>query len=175
MQTLKELFKRLKAANLVARPTKCVFGATQVDLLSHCFGQGVIRLQDVNVQKMRDAPRPTTKKEIRSFLGLAGYYQDFIPNFAAIAAPLFDLTRKGQPNKVVWGEPQERCYHTLKHAIVSKPVLMLPNVNGWNFYSTNICIRCWGWEPHYYNIRMVRFFQWLTLAENYWTEKEDIP
>ena len=64
VQTLKELFKRLKAANLVARPPKCVFGATQVDFLGHCLGQGMIGLQDVNVQKMRDAPRPTTIKEI---------------------------------------------------------------------------------------------------------------
>ena len=88
----------------------------------------MIGLQDVNVQKMRDAPRPTTKQEIRWFLGLAGYYQDCIPKFAAIAAPLSDLTRKGQPNKVVWGKPQERSYHTLKHAIFSKPVLMLPKV-----------------------------------------------
>ena len=78
---------------------------------------------------MRDAPRPTTKKEIKSFLGLAGYYQDFIPNFAAIAAPLSHVARKGQPNRVVWGELHERSYHTLKHAIVSKPVLMLLNVD----------------------------------------------
>ena len=100
-----------------------------MDFVGHCLGQGMIGLQDVNVQKMRDAPRPTTKKEIRSFLGLAGYYQDFILNLATIAGPLSDLTRKGQPNKVVWGEPQERFYHTLKHAIVSKPVLMLPNID----------------------------------------------
>ena len=50
----------------------------------------MIGLQDVNVQKMKDAPKPTTKREIRSFLGLAGYYQDFIANFAAIA-PLFPI------------------------------------------------------------------------------------
>ena len=54
VQTLKELFKRLKVANFVARPTKCVFGATQVDFLGHCLGQDMIELQDVNVQKMRD-------------------------------------------------------------------------------------------------------------------------
>ena len=63
VHTLKELFKRLKAANLVARPTKYVFGATQVDFLGHSLGQGMIGLQDVNVQKIREAPRPTTKKE----------------------------------------------------------------------------------------------------------------
>ena len=61
VRTLKDLFERLKAANLVARPTKC-FGATQVDFLGHHLGQGMIGLQEVNVQKMRDALRPTTKK-----------------------------------------------------------------------------------------------------------------
>ena len=78
---------------------------------------------------MRDEPRYINKKEIRSFLGLAGYYQDFIQICAAISVPLSNSTRKGQPNKVVWGEPQERSYHTLKHANVSIPGLVLPNVD----------------------------------------------
>ena len=129
MQILKELFKRLKLANLVAWTTKCVFGATQVDLLGHCLEQGMIWLQEVNVQKVRDAPRRTNKKEMRSFLCMAGYYQDFIPILLPLLPPLSDLTRKGQPNKVVWGEHQERFYHTLKHVIVIKPGLMLPKVN----------------------------------------------
>ena len=51
---VQKLFKRLKVANFVARPTKCVFGATQVDFFGHCLEQGMIELQDVNVQKMRD-------------------------------------------------------------------------------------------------------------------------
>ena len=101
LQVLEELLKRLKAANLVARPTKCELGATQVDFLGHRLGRETVGLQDCNVEKVKDAPRPTTKKEIRSFLGLVGYHQPFIPNFAAIAAPLSDLTRKGQPNKIV--------------------------------------------------------------------------
>ena len=129
LQVLEELFKRLKAANLVARPTKCELGATQVDFLGHRFGRGTVGLQVCNVEKVKDAPRPTTKKEIRSFLGLVGYYQPFIPNFVAIAAPLSDLTRKGQPNKIVWGEPQERAYAALRKAVISKPILMLPDVN----------------------------------------------
>ena len=83
--------------------------ATQVDFLGHHLGRGTVGLQDCNVEKVKDAPRPTTKKEIRSFLGLVGYYQQFISNFAAIAPPLSDLTRKVQPNKIVWGKPQERA------------------------------------------------------------------
>ena len=67
--------------------------------------------------------------EIRFFLGLVGYYQPFIPNFAAIAAPLSDLTRTGLPNKVGWEELQERAYAALKHTVISKPILMLPDIN----------------------------------------------
>ena len=123
LQVLEELFKRFKAANLVARPTKWELGATQVDFLGYRLGRGTVGLQDCNVEKVKGAPRPTTKKENRSFLGLVGYYQPFIPNFAAIAALLSDLTCKGQPNKIVWGEPQERAYAALKKAVISKSYL----------------------------------------------------
>ena len=87
----------------------------------------MIGLHQDNVEKIKDAPRPSTKKQVRSFMGLAGYYRDFIPNFAAIAAPLSDLTRKGQPNKVEWGEAQEKAYQTIKSYLTSEPVLRLPD------------------------------------------------
>ena len=51
-------------------------------------------------------------------MGLAGYYRDFIPNFAAIAAPLSDLKRKGQPSKVGWSDAHEKAYQTIKIVIV---------------------------------------------------------
>ena len=58
-------------------------------------------------------------------MGLAGYYRDFIPNFAALAAPLSDLTRKGQPKKVEWGEAQEKAYQSIKALLTKEPVLRL--------------------------------------------------
>ena len=58
-------------------------------------------------------------------MGLAGYYRDFIPNFAAITVPLSDLTRKGQPNKVDCGEAQEKAYQTMKSYLTSEPILRL--------------------------------------------------
>ena len=109
IKALRELFRRLLAAGMTIRPTKCLFGVNTVDFLGHRLEEGLIGLHEDNVTKIRDAPRPTTKKQIRSFMGLAGYYSDFIPNFAALAAPLSDLTRKGQPNKVEWGEAQEKA------------------------------------------------------------------
>ncbi|GFN95444.1 Pol polyprotein [Plakobranchus ocellatus] len=68
-------------------------------------------------------PRPKTKREVRAFLGLFGYYKEFVPNFAAVSAPLSDLVRKEQPNIVNWGDSQERAYNSLKVAVTSKPVL----------------------------------------------------
>ncbi|GFO29129.1 Pol polyprotein, partial [Plakobranchus ocellatus] len=95
----------------------------------HSLGRGAIGLQDENVEKVMNAPRPKTKREVRAFLGLVGYNKEFVPNFAAVSAPLSDLVRKGQPNVVNWGDSQERAYNSLKAAATSKPVLQLPDVN----------------------------------------------
>ena len=70
-------------------------------------------------------------------MGLAGYYRDFIPNFAAIAAPLSDLTRKGQPNKVEWSGAQEKAYQTIKSYLTSEPILRLPDPAKTNFLRTD--------------------------------------
>ena len=125
IRALRELFSRLVQAGLTIRPTKCLFGVNSVDFLGHRLKQGMIGQN--NVEKIKDAPRPSTKKQVRSFMGLAGYYRDFIPNFAAIAAPLSDLTRKGQPNKVEWGEAQEKAYQKIKCYLTSEPILRLPD------------------------------------------------
>ena len=94
LKTLRELFKRLAQAGMTIRPGKCIFGVDSINFLGHQLHQGLIGLHEDNVAKIRKAPRPSTKKQVRSFMGLAGYYLDFIPNFAAVATPLSDLTRK---------------------------------------------------------------------------------
>ena len=73
------------------------------------------------------AQRPTTNKEVRSFLGLVNYYRAYILLFAAISAPLSNFTRKGQPNKVQWGEVQERAFLTLQERLLKRPTLKLPD------------------------------------------------
>ena len=80
-----------------------------------------------NVDKIREAKRPKTKKEIQSFLGSTGYYRDFIPNYSTTASPLSDLTKKGQPNNLIWRKDHENAYNSQKEKISSFPILKLPD------------------------------------------------
>ena len=123
LSRLQELFNRLRQAGLTARPTKCMIGTASVEFIGHIIGRGKIMPLHDNVAKIRNAPRPVTKKEVRSFLGLTGYYREYIPHYSAIAVPLSDLTKKKQPNKIQWGDAQEKAYNALKSMITNSPVL----------------------------------------------------
>ena len=129
MVALRETLDRIAKAGLTVRPSKCLIGAESLDFIGHHVGKGIIEADEESKRKVRDAPvpRPTTKKELRSFIGLAGFYSDFVHNFSAIAVPLTDLTKKGQPNRIEWKEAQKAAYRTLKNAVTSKPVLHLPD------------------------------------------------
>ena len=129
VKVLKELFSRMKSANFTARPSKCVLGTTKVNFVGHVLEgmQSSMSPQEVNIDKVKNAPRPKTKKEVRSFLGLTGFYREYIPSYASIAVPLTEMTRKGQPNNVQWSPAAENAYLALKDRIVSKPILRLPD------------------------------------------------
>ena len=76
------------------------------------------------IKAILDWPRPTTVIEIRSFLGLAGYYRRFIEGFAHLASPMTKLTRKGIP--FIWNDACEQCFQELKQRLTSTPVLAIP-------------------------------------------------
>jgi len=96
--------------------------------LGHLLGRHGVSPNEDMVDKINRAPTPTTKKQLCSFLGFIGYYRTFIPNFAAIAVPLTDLTKKGSPNQLVWGDAQENAFRTLRNYVSNPPVLALPDV-----------------------------------------------
>ncbi len=72
-------------------------------------------------------PSPKTKKEVRQFLGLAGYYRRFIPNFSDLTRPLTDLTKKEAPEPVQWTEPCQQALTKVKAALCGGPLLHSPN------------------------------------------------
>ena len=127
LKTLENVFSILQEANLSDRPSKCFLGYTDVEFLGHQVGNGKLATNPVLLKKIENTVPPKTKKELRSFLGFVGYYRKFVPNFAKICLPLTDLTKKGQPDKINWGEAQDSAYKTLKHMLSSPPVLHLPD------------------------------------------------
>jgi len=125
---LRDFLTRVKKANLTLKPSKCSVGYTCIDFLGHQIGASSMQPKQDTVQKILEAPRPKTKKQLRSFLGLVGFYRQFIPNFAALAVPLTDLTRKGQPNELVWEQPQENAFNALRKSVTNPPILRLPDL-----------------------------------------------
>ena len=97
--------------------------------------EGEISLQSDNVKKIQEAPRPKTKTQVKSFLGLTGYCRNFIPNYANIAMPLTDLTKKGRPNKIVWDKPQEDSFQNLKRQLAKRPRQKLLNIDRLSVYN----------------------------------------
>ena len=91
------------------------------------MGNGAVEPELSKLKAVEEFPKPITKKQVRGFLGLTGYYWKFIPGYATIACPLTDLTKKGQPTKVVWSDQCEEAFKTLKSILCSKPVLRGPD------------------------------------------------
>lgn len=79
------------------------------------------------VERLASCPLPTSKKMLRSFLGLEGWYCRFIPNFSTRYAVLSDLTRKSCPNKVIWTSESEHAFNDLKNSLCHEPVLQCPD------------------------------------------------
>ena len=128
MEKVREVFRRLRKANLTARPSKCYIGFNEVEFLGHMVGRGLLKPKPHKIEAIQQAERPETKTQLRSFLGLAGYYRKFIPDFAAISCPLTDCTKKGEPNKIRWGNAQEEAFRTLKKKLAQSPILHLPDL-----------------------------------------------
>jgi len=126
LRELRSLFERVRSAELKVKPSKCYFGYAEVEFLGHIVGKGCVRTMSEKTEKISKAPIPRTNKQLRSFLGLTGYYRQFVPDCSTIAAPLTDMTGKGASN-VVWGEAQEKAFRALKERLCSEPVLRLPD------------------------------------------------
>ena len=127
LRHLEAVLGRLRAAGLSAKPKKCQFGMTECSYLGHVEGGGKVQVETSKVEAIEKMQPPKTKKEVRMFLGLTGYYRKFIPNYATIATALSDLTRKSQPNRVTWTADCEEAFRRLKKALCSAPVLCTPD------------------------------------------------
>ena len=124
---LRAVLVRLREVGLTTKPSKCQLAMAQCTYLGHVVGNGVVKPEATKLHMIKQFPLPTTKKQVRSLLGLTGYYRRFIPKYATIAAPLTKLIRKYEPETVSWSEECNRAFCELKELLLSYPVLR--NVN----------------------------------------------
>jgi hypothetical protein len=114
----------------------------QIKFLGHLVSEDGIRVNPEKVKAIIDWPTPTSVKDIRSFLGISGYYRKFIQNYSKVASPLTELLKDEQRFK--WGEEQQSAFDFLKQATTSAPILVLPDMSLPFKVTTDACSRAIG-------------------------------
>jgi hypothetical protein len=118
-------FFALCEARLFANLEKCTFCTDRVAFLSYVVTPHGIEVDELKIEDIKSWPIPTTLTQLRSFLGLARFYQRFMRDFSTIAAPLNDLMKKGV--LFYWGAAQDQAFHTLIDKLSHAPLLHLPD------------------------------------------------
>jgi hypothetical protein len=122
---LHTVLQRLRDHPLYAKFSKCDFWLREIKFLGHTISQDRIAVDPEKVQEVMDWKPPTTVRHIRSFLGLAGYYRRFIPDFSRIAKPMTQLLKKGV--KFDWSQKCDDAFHALRRHLTTAPVLAQPD------------------------------------------------
>ena len=127
INSLEALLARLAAHGLTVKPSKCSFAVNEIDYLGFRVGMNEIKPQESKLSAISELSPPTTKKSLRSLLGLISYYSKFINNYSSLTAPLTDLLKKEVREPLRWGEVESKNLQTIKTILCSKPVLRLPD------------------------------------------------
>ena len=122
---LKTVLERLRLHGLRVKFEKCTIAAREVSFSGHVVSSSGIIPDPAKIEAVSNIPSPQNIKDIRSFLGLAGYYRKFIPSFSSIAAPLLQLTRKAA--NFTWTNACEQAFQPLKQLLCSAPILAYPD------------------------------------------------
>jgi Reverse transcriptase (RNA-dependent DNA polymerase)/RNase H-like domain found in reverse transcriptase len=125
LERLVLMLDRIRASGLKIKASKTHLLQRFVDFLGHVISYRGIEPQQEKVTSVLNWPRPESAKEIKAFLGLCGYYRRFVEGFAEIAAPLYELLRKGR--KFEWTGRCDESFERLKTSLTSAPILGVPN------------------------------------------------
>lgn len=122
---LGKVLQLLKENDFLVKRSKCSFAQRHINYLGHHIsGEGVATL-DEHIQSVKNWEQPQNVRQLRGFLGLAGYYRKFVRNFGVISRPLNDLLKKN--TLFVWTPTADAAFQALKQALVAAPVLALPD------------------------------------------------
>jgi hypothetical protein len=115
----------LRKHQLFAKESKCEFFRDHIDFLGHRVDREGMHMMEDKVRAIREWPTPTSIEDVRSFLGMVGYYRKFIANFSSIAAAMTQLLKKG--SHFEWTAELETSFRKLIQATTTAPTLILPD------------------------------------------------
>jgi hypothetical protein len=126
-QLVSQVLQRLKDHYLFLKPEKCEFEQDEVEYLGLRVRAGALAMDPVKVKGVADWPTPVKLRDVRAFLGFAGFYRRFIRNFSRLARPMNDLTKKDTP--WTWGSLQQQSFDNMKARFTDAPVLLQPDLS----------------------------------------------
>ena len=142
IQRLRNIFDRLREANLKLKPSKCIFFQTSTKFLGHVVSEEGVSTDPEKISAVVEWPIPKSAKQIKSFLGLCSYYRRYVPGFAGIARPLHRICDKG--SKFVWTDECDKAFQELKTALTTAPILAYPDPNLPYILDTDSSDKCAG-------------------------------
>src|SRR6266498_1280991 len=122
---VRKVLQAIRSAGLKLKPAKCKWFKQKITFLDYKIGVNRIKPDDYNLKKIREAQPPQNERQLRGFLGLAQYYQNFIKWFLTIARPLFKLLKKN--NHFEWTVSQQTAFDILKRKFTEESILAHPD------------------------------------------------
>lgn len=119
------LFERLRNTGLKLQPDKCEFLRPELEFLGHIITKDGVKPNPNKINTIKNFKQPKNLTEVKSFLGLGGYYRKFIKHFSTIAKPLTNLTKDDQPFN--WSPECEKSFRTIQDRLCTATVLKYPD------------------------------------------------
>ncbi len=144
LDRIEEVFQHIRKAGLKFKAKKCFLFKKEVKYLGSLISSEGIVMQQRGIDKILAWPIPTNRTELKSFLGFANYYREFILGYSHIAAPIIALDRKDKENPkntaIIWNDDADQAFQDLKKAFTEPPILSLPSEEGLYILDTDASV-----------------------------------
>ena len=127
LEHIETVFSRLRDAGLKLKMSKCDFLKCEVNYLGHVVSATGIKPDPEKVKTIQRLATPATVRDVRSFIGMCSYYRRFVPNFAKIAKPPTEVTKKNR--RFYWTDECQAAFETLCECLMEAPILAYPDIN----------------------------------------------
>ena len=136
------VLERLRNANLKLKAKKCILFAHEVEYLGHVITSTGVKTDPKKIEAVKEWHPPRTTRQVRSFLGIATYYNRFIKNFAEVAQPLTELTKRTV--KFHWTDAHQQAFDRIRELLIQAPIMAYPRRDGMFILDTDASDRCYG-------------------------------